>query len=376
MGTIMISPKDCLRLVYDTESCQVHDHTLTVAEWAVDWFGNCSYVPENDTELLIMDAIIQDKANVIAQGKPGMRFVELAEAMGWDRLHSEFQKKYHLPYDCPDEEWDKKFQAFLETKPELPFPAKSPEGARTIEQRITDAVTEKLNDGTLETIIAKKTEEALNDAIKSIFGYSGKGKELLEKKLESLMVPAIEKYDFGEYVQKLDFLLAKLAEGIGLGDYAETIRHFTEFTQFDAPEEMVLEDLFDLYCDYAAKEVDTSCLEVDTDDEPTYCPINCRVTVEEHAYDKDSLILKFRCEEDEKLSHDVRIWNLFREKKARYNVYIEAKDIPLNSLRKIGTFQLELIRLASVYTDIIGVSTENFIEEEIEVEAEPECDWN
>ena len=49
----------------------------------------------------------------------------------------------------------------------------------TFEQKIMDAVTEKLNDGTVEKLVGQYIEKGVSDALGSIFSYGGEGRGLI-----------------------------------------------------------------------------------------------------------------------------------------------------------------------------------------------------
>ena len=77
----------------------------------------------------------------------------------------------------------------------------------TLEQAIARIINEKLNDGTVERIVSEKLEEAISGAMNDVFGWNGKGKEELRKRIQDIMVPAIEKHDFNKYLVKMDTVL-------------------------------------------------------------------------------------------------------------------------------------------------------------------------
>ena len=53
-----------------------------------------------------------------------------------------------------------------------------------LEQRIAEAVNEKLNDGTVEKLIEQYIEKAVSQSLDGIFGYSGSGKKMIQSKLD------------------------------------------------------------------------------------------------------------------------------------------------------------------------------------------------
>ena len=98
----------------------------------------------------------------------------------------------------------------------------------TLEQAISRIINEKLNDGTVERIVSEKLEEAISGAMNDVFGWNGKGKgkEELRKRIQDIIVPAIEKHDFNKYLVKIDTVLTEIINNTNLADNERILENF------------------------------------------------------------------------------------------------------------------------------------------------------
>ena len=94
------------------------------------------------------------------------------------------------------------------------------------EQRIAEAVNEKLNDGTVEKLIEQHIEKAVSQSLDGIFGYSGSGRKMIQSKLDEVMVPVIENHDFNKYIVKLDNVLSEIINNTSLKDNKVVLENF------------------------------------------------------------------------------------------------------------------------------------------------------
>ena len=124
------------------------------------------------------------------------------------------------------------------------------------EQRIADAVNEKLNDGTVEKLIEDYIEKAVSKSLDDIFGYSGGGRKIIKNKLEEVMVPVIENHDFNKYIVKLDDVLTEIINNTNLKDNKNILDNFSELMKEPDIKEIQLSDIFKKYCEHVAKNVD------------------------------------------------------------------------------------------------------------------------
>ena len=245
----------------------------------------------------------------------------------------------------------------------------------TFEQKIINAVQEKLNDGTVEKLIEQKIEKCVSDSLEDLFRWNGSGKELIKRKLDEVMIPVIEKHDFNQYIVKLDSVLTEIINNTNLADNKKVLENFQGLMKEPDIKEIKLSEIFKKYCEHVAKNVDTSDLEAQCDDgEPYYeCVVACmEVEHEEKGWFKsryDNCIVMFKCEEDESLNCQIKLFKGINENEWKFSGGADSVDI--NSLRYISEFEVFLMTLNRGFVHII-MDTESECDDEIEPDEKPE----
>lgn len=140
----------------------------------------------------------------------------------------------------------------------------------TFEERVTKAVSEKMNDGTVEKLVADAAEKALKESINDQFRWNGEAKKIIDEKVKAVMTEAVERVNLDDYVVKLDAILAEIINSTNLVDNKEILGNFKSLMTEPDKDVISLKDVFEKYREYVGKNVDTSDLEVYTDDEPRY----------------------------------------------------------------------------------------------------------
>ena len=245
----------------------------------------------------------------------------------------------------------------------------------TFEQKIMDAVTEKLNDGTVEKLVGQYIEKGVSDALGSIFSYGGKGRGLIEEKLRETIVPAIEGHDFNKYLTKLDTVLTEIVGMTSIADNKEILGNFKELMKEPELKEIKLSEIFMQYCRHVAADVDVYGLEAQCEDgQPYYEHVAARMEVEHTkpdwcSPDYDDCIVKFTCGHDEKLNCQVKLFKSASREKWRIAGYDGAID--LHSLRGLDSFEIFLMVLRRGFV-WIAMDTETDYDDDIEPEEKPE----
>lgn len=246
-------------------------------------------------------------------------------------------------------------------------------------EKISEVVNNKLNDGTVEKLIEKKLEEAIGTALDSIFSYRGEGREVIEKKLNEVMVPAIERHDFNQYLIKLDDVLSNIISQTSLEDNKKILDNFSGLMKEPDSKEINLTEIFNEYCKHVAKNIDTSNLEACCEDgEPYYECVVANMEVEH--VDKswfsssfDDCYVNFTCEEDENLNCQIKLFKNKTEDKWRILRGIDS--IEINSLRNLSDFEIFLMVIQRSYLSI-SLDTEHECADDIEPEEKPEWSLN
>ena len=243
-----------------------------------------------------------------------------------------------------------------------------------LEERITNAVMEKLNDGTVEQIVKVSVETAIKKSLDDLFSWSGTGKKMIDEKVEEVIVPVIERHDFNQYIVKLDSILTEIINQTSLVDNKEILENFKSL-MVDPSEKMIkLSTIFQKYCEYVAHDVGTDNLEARCDDgEPYYESVTANMEVEHEdtwISSNNRCRVKFSCEEDENLNKELRLYKSKTDN--NWNISWETNTFcDINSLRNLSQFDIFLMTLKRGFVDI-EIDTESEYEDDIEPEETPE----
>lgn len=186
----------------------------------------------------------------------------------------------------------------------------------SLEERVMNTIQQTLHDGTLETIVREECTKCIRNAIETLFSKYGSMHTAIEEKLNALMVPAINTWDFSTYLPELDVLLTEIIQQTSLHENSQLLDNFRKLLCGDKLPE-TSSGLFDVYCKYVADNVDTTGMEVDYEggyghNDPVYEPVTCSM---ELIIDDDSTgltyrdygIIRFVCEEDDSMNLDVPV---------------------------------------------------------------------
>lgn len=243
----------------------------------------------------------------------------------------------------------------------------------TFEERIAKAVTDKLNDGTVEELVSDAVTKALKSSIEDQFKWKGEGKKIIDEKVKEVMTPAIERVNLDEYTVKLDAVLTEIINSTNLIDNKEILGNFKSLMTEPDKDTISLKEVFEKYKEYVSENVDTSELEVYTDDEARYQNVTAEVTVDT----RNSIFggrfcdLVFKCEEDEKLTKEI---HLYESKRNGFRITRFESKLDINSLRYVDKFDIFMMRLDRAFCDITDIM--EMYDDDVEVEVEPEASWN
>lgn len=245
------------------------------------------------------------------------------------------------------------------------------------EKKISEVVSSKLNDGTVERLIEQELEEVIKKSLDDVFGYCGDGKKLFDKKLNETIVPVIERHDFNQYLVKLDEVLTSIVNQTSISDNKRILNNFKECLTEPQQKEIKLSEIFEKYRQHVADNVSTDGLEAYCDDgEPYYEFVTANMEVEHE--DKgwfvskyDDCYVRFTCEEDKDLNCQIKLYKGTDEKE--WKILKGINGIEINSLRNLSSFEVFLSVIQRSYTKII-LDTENEYADDIEPTEKPEWD--
>lgn len=246
----------------------------------------------------------------------------------------------------------------------------------SIENKVKDVITQKLEDGIVEKLIAENLEKGINKALESLMGSYGEVTKVIQDKIKEVMVKYLSSYDYSNYIVKLDHVLVEILKNTAL-DHKKMLENFKELmTDQEITKVVKLSDVFKEFKKHVAKNVDTSNLEVNTDDTPCYEDVSVTMEVEHEekrswsSSDFQAAKVIFECNEDDKVNREIRLSKFM---KYPWHLRVEI-DSSLDSLRHLDEFSIYLLKLKQGGADI-EIDSE-FLEDDVEPEAEPEASFS
>lgn len=243
-----------------------------------------------------------------------------------------------------------------------------------MEKSIKDVITTKLDEGIIERLVAENLEKGINRSLENLLGSYGDITQVIEGRIKEVMIKQLSSYDYSEYIVKLDYILTEILQRTAL-DNKKILHNFKELmVEPDLPKTIKVSDIFEKYKEYVAGNVDTSELEIDFDYEPSYQYVDVTMEVEYEEKRRWSSFeyakIVFECKEDTNLNYEIKV-----SKFDSYPWSLSDKiDSSLDSLRYLNEFKIYLLKLHQNGTRI--EIDEDFLEDEVEPEAEPEPSYN
>lgn len=232
-----------------------------------------------------------------------------------------------------------------------------------LEENIKDVIQTKLSDGTIEKIISDKLEKGINDAMDDLFRSYGDVGKVIKEKAKEVLIPAIESHDFSDHIVKLDTILTEIVNQTSLTENKKLLENFKELMIEDEEKKIIkTSELFEKYCRHVAANVDTSGLDVDTDDTPTYEAVHCTMEFEKEEgrswsdFERANII--FECEEDEDVNFIIPVsrWSKFDGE--QWSIRYESNPT-IPSLRYMNEFEVFLAKLNRCSCKLIVDDYEN-----------------
>lgn len=219
-----------------------------------------------------------------------------------------------------------------------------------LENSIKDCITKELENGVIEKVIAKKLEECVSDAIRDMFGYSGTVRKVIVEKVQSVMIPYLEQYDYSEYITKLDNVLVEVLKSSAI-ENKKLLENFKELmTSENLPQELKMKDIYKKWCKYCEEKIDKDNIE-NYDYEGGYINVSLNAeNISSDWSDWEKYVVRFVCEEDEDLNIEFYIE---RYKKYNNKFNLEwSKESDLKSLRYLNKFDMYMMKVNQAYLKI------------------------
>ena len=220
---------------------------------------------------------------------------------------------------------------------------------------INKVFEEKMQDGTIEKIIADKINEMVIRVCESQMGYNGDAKKAMEARIAPLFIQAVETCDLGKMVEKITAILNASLRDSDLDEYSrvcdgakELFNGSTALNTIRQKRVMKLSEIFEEYkkhLEYVFDKDDFDEDEIEYGDE-RQAVINCTMSVEldeSELYRKRGYVVTLSTDKssDEKTG-DVRF--RLRWDYCGTELYLKAdlRDLSLSELRHCPPFILYL----------------------------------
>ncbi len=219
-----------------------------------------------------------------------------------------------------------------------------------LENSIKDCITKELESGVIEKVIAKKLEECVSDAIRDMFGYSGTVRKVIVEKVQSVMIPYLEQYDYSEYITKLDNVLVEVLKSSAI-ENKKLLENFKELmTSENLPQELKMKDIYKKWCKYCEETIDKDNIE-NYDYEGGYINVSLNAeNISSDWSDWEKYVVRFVCEEDEDLNIEFYI-ERYKEYNNKFNLEWR-KESDLKSLRYLNKFDMYMMKVNQAYLKI------------------------
>lgn len=246
--------------------------------------------------------------------------------------------------------------------------------AGNIENAVRDVITAKLEEGIIEKLVAENLENGINKALADLLGSYGDITKVIREKIKGVMVNQLSSFDYSNYIVNLDHVLIEILKNTSL-DHKKILENFKDLmVNEEFPDVVKLSDVFEQFKKYVAEDVDTSKLDVDFDDGPSYeyVPVTMEVEHEDERSWSSFQYAKvvFECEKDESLNHEI---HLSKFEKFPWRMSVEI-DTSISSLRHLNKFKVYLLKLKHGGTRI-EIDSE-YLEDDVEPKAEPEASFS
>lgn len=238
---------------------------------------------------------------------------------------------------------------------------------KTIEEKINETVNEFLQSDYIETQVESALKDAIKKACDDLTSWNSPINKIINENIKDVMIPIIEKYDYSQYVTKLDVVLAKVLEE-SLKPNNEILEKFNKAIK-PTPKTVDIKDILKEYMKYEENNFDLDLIEKETEDyyDGDIFEIPCSIEVVRSGYldDKYSLILRNDYDED--------IIEVNLRKSLYDNEFTISTDLAydLRGLSHLSDFEIYLLNLQRNYTRITWDKA--VIYDEIELEIQKDC---
>ncbi|KRL02499.1 hypothetical protein [Liquorilactobacillus capillatus] len=231
----------------------------------------------------------------------------------------------------------------------------------TLENKILSSMSNYLASQEVTKKIENAVKKATDDVIEDLFtSYQSPVKEIIDKNLRSGLLKQMKNTDYSQSVVSLELLVRQVIKQAS-AENNNTLKRFKDWATFEPPEKVKTSEIFGRYLKFVEENIDTSELEVEFDDGPSFD--GGVVNMEIESCDTSSKV-KLTCEKDDSLDREFEIFNF-------NNTVWLREGSP--SLRMVDEFEFWLRNIEANQVRIEIDETD--AEEDVEVQEEPEPNY-
>ena len=256
--------------------------------------------------------------------------------------------------------------------------------ADPIRSIIIQQYDQMLSDGTIENMVKDAMNKQIENVIRDSFNaYKGKARELIGKKLEEIIIPALEQSDFNRMTTKLSTVINEALGQSNVGVYAgilDGLQNMAGVPKFKNFQKVKLSEIFKEYQryigDYGHIYLDEDCCSEEDGSSHKFWVVTCNMEVHwsrSQAGLVDWWDVVLTCQSDagalsednlEKLRFTFRLRETY-EKQKRIVIH---DLVDLYDLEKLDRFSLYLMQIRNHFCDI------EIDDSEMEVDMEIDCE--
>ncbi len=223
-----------------------------------------------------------------------------------------------------------------------------------LENSIKDAITKKLEDGTIETLVQEQLEKGVTNALNNMFQSYGDVTKVIETKIKSVVLPYIEGYDYSRYIVKLDTVLVEVLKSTAF-ENSKLLMNFKELMLVEDRKVIKASELFEIWKKHVAENVEIDGLSIHEDEHATYEAVEVTFEIEKNNRPSWSIYntarLIFECEHDKTLNFELQLSQYEGLNESCWTM-LSNTDLVMSSLRRLDSFQVLMMRLGQAGTKL------------------------
>jgi hypothetical protein len=245
----------------------------------------------------------------------------------------------------------------------------------SIEDILNKAITEKMPE-----IINQSIEKAIQDAVEDSLKW-GNARNVIKKKLDELLVPAIESINVSKYNLKLELLLEQLLQDTTVDDTKQLLSHYYGLIKEEPEHTINMSTILEAYAKHCAEEFECDDRDADAESE-TYAPFNVTADLEIESRWSSSMndaILHLNIEDEdddnnnaEKLAIDLKLWRVNSDPMDEWRP-IMLRTFTLNDIKNMSNLEIMFAKLCQNHVKVVNdLNSDNNL---IEVTPEETPEW-